>query len=532
MTTGHEVEHGLLVVLALLLCTAALAMFARRVVIPYPVVLVVAGLVLSLVPELPEIRLDPNIVFYLLLPPILYHAAIHTSWRDFRRNLRPIGTLAVGLVLATTLAVGCAAKLLIPEMSWATAFVLGAIVSPPDAVAATAVLQRIKVPSRIVTILEGESLINDATGLVVLKFAIAAVLTHSFSLPAAAEQFVYMAVVGVLVGLAVGEVSARAHHLVADTAIAIKLSLVVPFIAYIGAEWVGASGVLSVVAAGILRGWHAPEMFSAEARLQAYAVWDTVIFVINGLVFILIGLQLPDLAEVAALSPHAPVGWLLLDAAAIAAVAILVRLAWTYLAMLLRRMLRRKKPGPLAWREATVIGWTGMRGVVSLAAAQALPLYQPSGEPFPDRTLILTLSFAVIFATLVVQGTTLPFLLRRLGLGEDPMFEREERLAREKATHAAIARIDTLAAERNLPRDLVDHVRRDYERRQLLLAAQRRSEDTTGHSRLADIARELRLEAVAAERARLIKLRRDGLIGDEVLSRIQRELDLEEMRLT
>jgi CPA1 family monovalent cation:H+ antiporter len=506
--------------------------FARSVTVPYPVLLVIAGLMLSLVPELPEVQLDPAVVFYLILPPILYHAAIHTSWRDFRRNLRPIGTLAVGLVLATTLAVGCAAKLLIPEMSWATAFVLGAIVSPPDAIAATAVLQRIKVPSRIVTILEGESLINDATGLVVLKFAVAAVLTHSFSLGAATQQFFYMAVVGILIGLVIGEISARAHSRIGDTAIAIKISLIVPFVAYVGAEWAEASGVLSVVAAGLVRGWRAPEMFSAESRVQAYAVWDTIIFVINGLVFILIGLQLPDFADVAALRNNISLVRLLAEAAAISAVAILVRLAWTYLAMLLRRLLRHKKPGPTAWRESTVIGWTGMRGVVSLAAAQALPLYLENGEPFPDRTLILHLSFAVIFATLVVQGTTLPFLLRRLGLGADTMLEREERLAREKATHAAIARIDTLAAERNLPRDVVDGVRRDYERRQLFLAAQRRAEDTSGHSRLADIVRELRLEAVAAERRRIIKLRRDGLIGDEALSRIQRELDLEEMRLT
>lgn len=520
------------IVLGLLVCAIGLGLLARRMALPYPVVLVLGGLVLGFVPNLPTVKLDPDFALAFILPPILYHAAIFTSWRDFRANLRAIGLLAIGLVIATTVAIAVVARYLVPDMPWSAAFVLGAIVSPPDAVAATAILNRLRIPRRIVAVLEGESLVNDATGLVIYKFAIAAVLTGAFSLAEAGGSFVVVGVGGIAVGLAMGWIFIRVHRYVREFMFEISVSLVLPFVTYLAAESVNVSGVLAVVAAGLLRGWHAPEIFSAETRLQAHAVWSVIIFLLNSLVFILIGIELSDALD--RLTDYS-FRELALYATAVGATAILVRFAWvfpaTYLPRLLSRHLREIDPAA-PWQHIVIVSWAGMRGIVSLAAALALPYLTRDGAAFPARDLIIFLSFAVIFVTLVLQGTTLGPLIRWLGVGADSSEEEEERQARIKTAYAAVAELDQLVANGTYEAKVIGPVRAEYRSRIVdcdVGKAVRAGDDAGGATAAR---RAIRLQVVAAERRRLIKLRRDRLIGDEVLHRIQRELDLEELRLS
>src|SRR6266567_4513636 len=389
----------------LLLAVAVLALVARRLTIPYPILFVVGGLVLGLVPKLPKVRLDPELVFLFVLPPLLFPAALFTSWRDFRANLRPISLLAIGLVLFTTVAVACLAHYFM-DLPLAAGFVLGAIISPPDAIAATAIAERLKVPRRIVTILEGESLVNDATALVAYRFAVVAVVSGSFSLAHASGQFFIVGTGGILLGIAVGWVAEQFHKRVYDAPIEITVSLLTPFAAYLLAERLEVSGVLAVVTAGLYLGWRIPEITNFQTRLQARPVWDMVEFLLNGFVFILIGLQLPEVLR--ALSGNAiSIPRLVWDAMLISLAVILIRILWvfpaTYLPRLFFKKLCRHDPYP-KWQHVTIVAWTGTRGVVSLAAALALPDTIRDGSPFSGRDLILLLTFIVILATLVLQG--------------------------------------------------------------------------------------------------------------------------------
>ncbi|MGA2871491.1 MAG: Na+/H+ antiporter, partial [Verrucomicrobiota bacterium] len=384
----------------LLLAVAIIALLARKLHIPYPILFLIGGLLIGCVPELPKVRLSPDLVFLVFLPPLLFPAAFFTSWRDFRANLRPISLLAIGLVLFTTVVVAFLAYYFF-NLPLAAGFVLGAIISPPDAIAATAIAERLSVPRRIVTILEGESLVNDATALIAYRFAVAAVLTGTFSLADAGLQFVFVSVGGVLTGLAVGWLAVWFHKRVDDAPIEITVSLLTPFVAYLPAEHMHVSGVLSVVTAGLYIGRQTPLILSYRTRLQGGPVWSMLEFLLNGFVFILIGLQLPDILHT--LSEHKDytisqlVGYSLIISVAV----IVVRLLWVfpaaYLPRFLSKKVRAKDPYP-NWRHVTIIGWTGMRGVVSLAAALALR------DTFPGRDLILFLTFMVILATLVVQG--------------------------------------------------------------------------------------------------------------------------------
>jgi Na+/H+ antiporter len=396
------------IIVLLFAAVAGLAVIARKLALPYPVVLVLAGLALSFIPHLPGVRLDPNLVFFFFLPPLIYPAALFTSWRDFRRNLRPILLLAIGLVLFTTITIACVAHSIAPSLPWAAAFALGAIVSPPDAIAATSVIRRLSVPHRIETILEGESLVNDATALVALQFAIAALMTGTFSLGHATLRFVWVAAGGIAFGLLIGVVMRWVHRHLDDPPVQITISLLTPFLAYLPAERLHVSGVLATVAAGIFLGWHSPLIASARYRLQASAFWEMVVFLLNGFVFITIGLQLPGILH----ALHAPsLLSLISDAALVSGAVILVRIAWvvpaTYLPRLLSKKLRARDPIP-PWRHVTLVAWCGMRGVVSLAAAFALPFALSDGRAFPGRDYILFLTFSVILATLVFQGLTLP----------------------------------------------------------------------------------------------------------------------------
>ncbi len=516
----------------LLLAVVVLALIARRLSVPYPILFVIGGLALSLIPKLPGVRLNPELVFLFFLPPLLFPAALFTSWRDFRANLRTISLLAVGLVLFTTVAVALLAHYFM-GLPLSVGFVLGAIVSPPDAIAASAIADTLKIPRRIVTILEGESLVNDATALVAYRFAVVAVVTGSFSLPQAGGHFILMGFGGLFIGLVVGWLAEQFHKRVDDAPIEVTVSLLTPFVAYLLAEHLDLSGVLAVVTAGLYLGWRMPELLSFKTRLQGGPVWEMVQFLLNGFVFILIGLQLPPVLQ--ALSAQSiPVHRLLWYALMISLAVILVRILWVFPAIYLPRWILRRhsRSNPLPrWRHVTIIAWTGMRGVLSLAAALALPLTQQDGSPFPGRDLILFLTFTVILVTLVVQGLSLPPLIRWLGVKDDGSSATEERKARLKANQEAYARLDEIEEGDPAKADALKRLRIEYEDhiRQVEGAASPNAGSPL--RRFSTEYERLSLEALVQERHTILHLRNEDVISDEVLRRIQRDIDLAEARL-
>jgi Na+/H+ antiporter len=524
--------HALELVLALLIPVVALAVLARRLSVPYPILLVIGGLALGLLPGLPRVELEPDVVFLVFLPPLLYIAGFFTSIRDFRANLPAIGLLAVGLVLATIAVVGLVAHAVVPGLSWSAAFLLAAIVSPPDAIAATTVLQRLGAPRRLVAILEGESLLNDATALVAYRATLAAVVLGTFSPSDTALRFA-IALGGVPIGLAVGWLVAQVRRRLNDPPVEIVISLLTPYAAYLPAEQLGVSGVLSVVATGLYLGRRAPVLMEPQTRLSGRAVWETLVFVLTGLVFILIGLQLPGvLSHLGAWSPTT----LLASAAAVSLAAILIRLAWIFLTLGLPSWLAPRpsaEPAP-SRPELLVVGWAGMRGAVSLAAALALPTVLADGRPFAERDLLVFLTFCVILVTLVGQGLTLPALMERLGVGADGRQEEALELrARAAATQAAVARIEELADQWPGHRPLVEALRAQYGHRLSHLG------NGDGPPPIADPDHEqellehrlIRRAVIDAERAAVLDLFERGVVPDEVLRRLERDLDLEELRM-
>jgi CPA1 family monovalent cation:H+ antiporter len=510
--------------LALLGMALILSVVAGRLRVPYPSFLVVGGLAIGFLPIAPGVELDPTLVFALFLPPVLFSAAYTTSWRDFVENIRPILALAVMLVALTTYVVARVADYLIPELPIQAAFVLGAIISPPDAAAATAVLGRMKLPERVVTIVEGESLVNDAIALVLYNFAIQLTVAGRFSATDAGIALGISVVGSIALGLAIGFAWNFLIQRLTDPLIGIAASFLVAFATYMIAEPLHVSGVLAVVTVGLVFAWRAPSMLSAEARLEAAPVWQLAIFILNALAFVLIGLQLPGI--VAALPGYSLVA-LSVDAALIALTAIIVRLIWTVGVSQFIRLIGGKNARHriVDWREALVIGWSGMRGLVSLAAALALPETIQGGAPFPARAIILFITFAVILATLVVQGLTLSGLVRLLKIEGDGSAEREERLARAEAAVAAIASIDKLAENPALPREVLDRIRLLYLAR--LRQASGEEEPTASPSN-ADFVDAVRLVAIGAERAALLRLRHRRTIGDGPVKKLQHELDLAE----
>jgi len=520
------------VVLFLMMCAVALGWVARHFKFPYPIALVIGGAALGFVPRLPPLQFDPQFLLVLVLPPILYQAALLTSWHEFKANIRPIGLLAIGLVIATTLAVGATLKLLIPDIPWSAAFVLGAIVSPPDVAAATSILSRLNIPRNVVTVLEGESLVNDASGLVIYKFAVVAVLTGAFSLWEASVQFVGVAVGGVVIGVVMGRLFVFIHRYLGDAFIEVLTTLAVPYVTYIIAEsldvaGVHASGVLAVVAAGIVRGRYSPEIVSAEMRIIARSVWNLLVFLLNSLIFILIGVQLS--AIVARLTDYS-VGELFFYGTFVSAVAIFVRFAWvypaTYLPLVLRAMLGEQVAPPREG-EVFIMGWCGMRGIVSLAAALALPQALQDGSPFPERDLIIFLTFVVIAVTLVLQGLTLKPLIRMLKVGRDWSLQEEQQRAQMALGKAAIAAIDAVAAKSDIPNELAERIRAEFAEKITLSVPEGLVLRHSG----ADDARRLRDAAVKAERQELIRLWRENQISDEVLHHIEEDLDYQESRI-
>ncbi len=434
-------EGTLELIFSLLLLMVVLAAVARRVQVSYPIFLVLGGLLISLVPQLPLIELEPQLVFLLFLPPILTSAAFFTPVRDFRSNLRAILLLALGLVLFTTVVVAWVAHTLIPDLPWAAAFTLGAIVAPPDAVAATSVAKRLNLPRRIITILEGESLMNDASALVAYRVAIAAALTGTFSLGYATIDFFQASAGGIAIGLAIGWLTIHLLRKLDDTPIEVIITFLASFLSYLAAELLHVSGVLAAVFVGLYLGRRVTRVMSPQSRITSVDVWQIVVFLLNGLVFILIGLQLPT---VFGRLMEASTKNLLVYAVAICLAVIVSRFVWvfpaTYLPRWFSAKLRAHDPSP-PWQAIVLIGWTGMRGIVSLAAALALP------ETFPARDLIIFLTFSVIIATLVGQGLTLPWLVRRLRIVDDSDPEHEEAKARWVAAKAGLARLEELSGE-------------------------------------------------------------------------------------
>jgi monovalent cation/hydrogen antiporter len=515
--------------LVLLGAVAALVLLARKLQVPYPILLVVGGLGLGLIPGLPRVELDPELVFVLFLPPLLYPAALFTPWRDFHANLRTILLLAVGLVLVTMAATAWFAHHFV-GIGWGSAYVLGAIVAPSDAVAALAIAHKLRVPRRLVTILEGESLVNDTAAFVAYRFAVAAVVTGSFSLASASLRFVLVAIGGTLVGLAAGWLVTAIQRRLDDPSVQMTISLLTPFICYLVAEAIGASGVLAVVVCGLYYGWRAPGFVSARFRLRAYPVWETIQFLLNGIIFILIGLQLPDVIKALAGRSFAQVLWF---ATIILVPLILLRLGWLFAMTYLPRLAGGARRGGKAlqsWRHVVLVGWTGMRGVDSLAAALAVPLVIKTGAVFPDRDLIFFLTFAVIFGTLVLQGLSLAPVVRWLGVVDDKLWEAEERSARLAANKAALARVYEIAGSRSVDKSAVQRLTAEYEDRILQLENNAADEKMVEALFSRDF-EQMTLEALEVERRTILALRDKRVINDETLRRIQRDVDLAETRL-
>jgi CPA1 family monovalent cation:H+ antiporter len=515
-------------ILICLVAVALLAIVSRKINIPYPILLTVAGGLLALVPGLPAIHLDPKLVFDLFLPPLLYPAAVYTSWRDFRVNLRSILPLAIFLVLLTMTATAYLLHAL-TGLPLAVGFVFGALISPPDAVAALAVTKDLKVPRKIIVILEGESLVNDATSFISFRFAVAAVLTGTFSLGQASAQFLLVAAGGIAVGLATGWLATQVQKRLDDPPVQTMFSLLTPYVAYFSGEKLHVSGILAVVIAGIYYGWRAPRVLSGRMRLQAVPVWQMVTFILNGILFMLIGLQLPQVIH--ALPPGSAIAVVKLGVLILVAL-VLVRFAWlfvaTYFPRLFSKSFRRRNPAP--WQQTALIAWTGMRGADSLAGALAIPFLLADGTPFPGRDLILLLTFCVIFGTLIVQGLTLKPLVRWLRIVDDHVTEKEERLARLRANEAALARIEDLGSSNQARPESVERLRSEYADRIRQLSKDTSHEESLRRLYSKDF-EQLAREALETERETVIGLRNEDTINDEVLRRIQHDIDLAEARL-
>jgi Na+/H+ antiporter len=513
----------------LLVAIVVLATLATRLRLPYAILLVLGGLLLGFVPGLPRITLDPALILVLFLPPLIYSSAWLTSWREFRANLRPILLLSLGLVLMTTMIIAVVAHT-IAGLSWPVAFVLGAVVSPTDAVAASAIAQRLGLPRRIVTVIEGESMVNDATGLVVYRFAVAAVVTGGFSLWQASLQVVIVSLGGLLIGLVIGWPVAWLHRHLDDAPIEITITLLTPYAAYLVADALQVSGVLAVLSAGLYLSRQSSRFFSSNTRLQANAVWNVLVFLLNGLVFLLIGLQLRSILETIASHSLLTLIW---EALLISLAVIAVRIAWVFPAAYLPRLvsprLRARDPYP-GWRQVAVVAWVGMRGGLSLAAALALPFTLTGSLLFPQRDLVVFFTFGVILVTLVGQGLSLSPIIRLLGLKRDSALEREHAQAHLVAARAALSRLDELATEEWVPQDALARLRSHYDQKLRTLTA---AMDGAGDERFdghALVQQRLRQEVLTAERAAVIGLRDRGRIDDETLRLVERELDLEEQR--
>ena len=512
--------------------------------LPFPVILVFAGLIIGFIPQLPNLALDPDVVFVIMLPPLLYDAASKTSWLEFKTSIRPISALAITLVFFTTVAVAVTAHYLIPGFSWPLAFVLGAVVSPPDAVAASGIIKGLGLNKKVITILEGESLVNDASALIAYRYAVVAVTTGSFVFWQAGLQFLLVSSVGILIGFTTGFLFVHAHKKIENNPLVeTSLTLLAPFVAYLAAEQFHMSGVLAVVTAGLVISRKSPEIFASQARMRTRVVWDTIIFLLNGFIFILIGLQLPSIIKDLGRYPFSTIlGYGLV----ISLVTIIVRIIWVFGGTYWLSFFQKNKKQELAsgiysdskntWKNVMVVAWTGTRGVISLAAALALPLVLDDGTAFPKRSSIIFLAFVVIFITLVVQGLTLPFLVRWLKIIPEDNTDEEER---ELQLYLASSTLHYIENEFPVQGDnkLIQQLKNKYEQQ-----IRKLNKEIQLHKRAKYFNYEVKppepdnllsakLEISKFQRELLIKLHKDGDFSDTAIKHIEREMDIDELKL-
>jgi CPA1 family monovalent cation:H+ antiporter len=527
MSEIHAVET---VFLLLLFFVILFGIFARKISVPYPIVMVLGGLALSFIPGIPSISLNPDLIFLIFLPPLLFSSAWSTSIREFRANIIQISLLAFGLVGFTVLGVSLLARYFLPGFDWRLGMVLGAVVAPTDAIAASAIARRIGLPERIVDILEGESLINDATGLLALQFATEILVDERIpTLTSGLLKLLWLTVGGILVGIVLGYINDWIERRIEDASIEITLSILTPYVAYLAAEAVHSSGVLAVVACGLFLTGRSAQFFSAATRMKVWSVWESLTFILNGVVFVLIGLQFPIIRS--SIEDYG-LNKLLLDGAIFSVLLILLRLIWVFpgahLAHWVHDGLSKRIIPPVDPKQVFVVGWTGMRGVVSLAAAMALPAVLNDGTPFPHRNTILLLTFCVIFVTLVVQGLTLPPIISWLGLAGEEGPNCEELEARRLVTSAAVAHLEKAKENDDLrSAEIYDDLTSHY-RNRLASLHDENHQDAQTHNHFM----QLSLEAIQVERETAIRLRNQRRINDAVLRKIERELDLNESRLT
>jgi CPA1 family monovalent cation:H+ antiporter len=544
---------GLELVLLLLTVSAGLRIIAERLRIPYAAILVVGGLLIALIPGLPRVTLPPDVLFLIFIPPLLYWGAVSFPLRDFRRQFGPIVRLAVVLVIVSTAAVAVVAHTLHPAFSWAAAITLGAIVSPPDPVAVLSVTRSLRAPRVIESLLEGEGLVNDATALVIYRLAIAAAVTGTFSPSHAALDFLLAGTGGIVIGLLVGVIVARVQHLIRSVpAVSATVSLLTPFASYLPAELVGASGILAVVATGMYAARAVPRLVGPETRVLFISTWTVVTFMLESLVFILVGLELPYVLRAV---DRLPLSTLLGEAAIVSLCVVLVRLVWvmpsTYIFRSLGRLIRGTHEPLPSWQSIFFVAWAGLRGGDSLVLALSLPLQTASGARFPAREQIVFITFSVIFITLVVQGPTLAPLLRRLGLGIEEEAEAEESHARLAVAEAGLRALEDPTIAASSHPEVVRYLRQRHRQRARRWAAREappHEGQTEGiahdhfvpapsheagaldEDRAAEY-RRVRSAMLAAELDTVLTLRDDGVIADDVMRRIQRDLDLETMLL-
>jgi len=532
------------IVIFIMVILISLTAIANKRKLPYPILLVFAGLIIGFVPQLPDLALNPDVVFIIILPPLLYDAATKTSWHEFRTSIRPISALAVTLVFFTTVAVAVTAHYFIPDFSWPLAFVLGAVVSPPDAVAASGVIKGLGLNKKVITILEGESLVNDASALIAYRYAVTAVTTGSFILWKAGLEFLLVAGVGILIGIVTGYLFVLAHKKIENNPVVeTSLTLLSPFVSYLAAEQFHMSGVLAVVSTGLVISWRAPEVFSYQARMRTRALWDTLVFLLHGFVFILIGLQLPLIIKDLG---HYPFSQILGYGLLISLVTIVVRIIWVFAGAYWQNFFQKKKKTtdslPVndeqdsTWKNVLVVAWTGTRGVISLAAALALPLLLEDGTAFPKRHSIIFLAFVVIFVTLVVQGLSLPLLIRWLRIKPQDNTAAEEK---ELRLYFATSTLHFIEQELPVPldNDLQQEFKGKYEQLVHDLAKEIRRHKKAKHNKQKVLAippdnlLNAKLEISKFQRALLLKLHKEGEFSDTVIRKVEQEMDIEELKL-
>lgn len=527
-------ENKLLLIITLLFVVSMLAMLSEKLRISYPIFLVIAGLGISLIPNIPHIELDPDIVFIIFLPPLLYSAAWNTSWNDFWRRRRPIGMLAFGLVFCTASAIALVSHAMIPNFSLALGFLLGGIVSPPDAIAAASVLQGIKIPKVISTVLEGESLVNDASSLIVFRFALMSIVTGQFVWWQAGLDFFTVSAGGILIGLLIAHIVYLLHRCLPTTpSIDTAITLITPYLIYITAEHFHCSGVLAVVSGGLFLSFRSQDIFSYSSRLQVVSVWQTLVFLLNGIVFILIGLQLPGIIK--GLDGYS-VGEVIGYACIISLLTIVIRILWVfpgaYLPRFLSKRIRTTEENP-GWKSVFIVAWSGMRGVVSLASALAVPLTLQNGQSFPHRNLILFITFIVILVTLVLQGLSLSFIVKKLKIEVHDNEGQQQKAIRLRLAVAVMDFIETEYADDAAQIDAFNRVKGRYERmieiagKNLLNEESKESNAPTFLPRY----RKFLLEIVAVRRKELEAIRHEKRYSDELIRNTEFELDLEEARL-